>query len=203
MRVLCVAVLSFVGATVAADPGQVSLDNAPSPPPSSPSTGAPNSIAVGQRVRITSATLKGRVDAVVASFDDKSVTVSRKKGGPLAIPWASVSAVDVQDGYRRPLLESAGIGAAIGAVIGVFVHLDKTCHTPEEMPSDVCSRAEAIGGAAAGMSLLFFGSQFLAPAEHYDHPKWKRLSPPYQPVALSLRLVPLRHGVGARVTLRF
>jgi len=176
MRILCVAVLSFLGAAAAADPGQVSPDNASSPPPSSPSTGAPNIIVVGQRVRITSTTLKGRVDAVVASFDDKSVSVSRKKGGALAIPWASVSAVDVQDGYRRPLLESAAIGAAIGAVIGVFVHLDKTCHTPEEMPSDLCSRAEAVGGGALAISLLSFGSQFLFPAEHYDIPKWKRLS---------------------------
>jgi hypothetical protein len=72
------------------------------------------------------------------------------------------------------------------------------------MASDVCSRAEAVGGGALAMSLLSFGSQFLFPADHYDNPKWKRLAPPFhEAVGMSLRLVPLRQGVGAQVTLRF
>jgi hypothetical protein len=172
-----------------------------------PSTDTPTTVSVGQRVRVTSTTLKGRVDAVVASFDDATLTVKTKKGGPVAIPWSTVSALDVQAGYRRPLLEAAGFGAAIGAVIGLFVHLDKTCGTPEVTPDAICTRAAAVGLSAAGMSLLFFGSQFLAPAEHYGHPKWMALSPPFhEPVdarSMSLRLVPLRHGVGAQVSVRF
>jgi len=98
--------------------------------------------------------------------------------GPAAAGSAATSAAvkAVWRGKVMLSLVSAAIGAAIGAVIGVFVHLDKTCHTPEEMPSDLCSRAEAVGGGALAISLLSFGSQFLFPAEHYDIPKWKRLS---------------------------
>jgi hypothetical protein len=165
---------------------------------------APTTVAVGQRVRVASTTLKGRVDAVVESFDDATLTVKTKKTGPVAIPWATVSALDVQAGFRRPLLEAAGMGVVIGAVIGLFVHLDKTCGTPDQTTDAICTRAGAVGGSAAAMSLLFFGSQFLYPAEI---PKWKALTPPFhEPVgarSMSLRLVPGRHGVGAEVSVRF
>jgi hypothetical protein len=172
-------------------------------PPKDPAT----TVAVGQRVRVTSSALKRRVDAIVASFDDTTLTVKAKKGDAQAIPWSTVSALDVQAGYRRPLLQAAAFGGALGAILGLFVHLDKTCGTPEETSDAICSRGEAVGLATLGMGAFSFGCQFLVPADHYDYPKWKAMAPPFHgPVdahSMTLRLVPARHGVAAQVTLRF
>jgi hypothetical protein len=199
------SILSVSLALLAAAAEPVGPQDPSSVEPAAPITGTPSAVAVGQRVRVTSTTLKRRIEAAVASFDDTTLTVRSKTGMPVAIPWSTVSAMDVQVGYRRPLLESAVGGAAIGALIGLFVHLDKTCGTPEETPDAVCSRAESVGLSALAMSMVSFGSQFLFPADRV--PKWHALAPPFREPAgtrpVSLRLVPARQGIGAQVTLRF
>lgn len=169
-------------------------------------------LVVGANVRVASTTLQKRAEGIVESIDETTITVVTQKLGSQRIPWETVKRVDLQVGTRRPVFETVLLGGALGALLGLVVPLDDSCNAvavsppPEPGPyggTPSCSRGEqvgtaAVGGAAFGLLGAFIGEPI---------PKWKRLQPPYQRPsagpAVSLRLAPLRGGMGARLDVSF
>jgi len=207
-------VVVFLGAELllpcvsrAESPPRLASDRAQAELASAVSESQPNTLTLGKRIRVTSTALRGRTEGLVQSIDDKALTIASKKKGTHTIPWSAVSRLEVQTGYRRPVLEMMLGGAAVGALISLLVPLDETCNTPEQRPSDVCSRAKMAAYGAAGFGVLNLGVVFLMPPERYDLPKWQPLAPPFyhaiDPGRVSVRLTPVKAGIVAQVTLRF
>ena len=106
-------------------------------------------LAVGTRVRLRSSAIQGQMRGVVASLDDKALTLTGDGDRPVVIPLDSITALDASRGRRRNALQGLAIGAVSGALLGLTFKVDsQNCYDSDNF----CSRGEAVGAGS-----FFFG----------------------------------------------
>lgn len=144
-------VLWGVAGWAAAQERPAGLGSAPEPPTFQ--------LPPGARVRVTSSVLPGgSVEGRVASSTDDTLGLMVADndvpfgGGPLVVPRASVTSLQVSLGPRRYTLPGAVVGALLGAAGGAASEVDpRDCGANSEA---FCSQGEAIAiSAVAGAAL--------------------------------------------------
>ena len=135
------AVLSALAATASAQgPDNTSLSSV---------------LAVGSRVRITSAAL-ARTKGLVAGLDESAVTLATD-AGVIKMPLTSITALDVSLSRKRNWLKGAAIGLGVGLIIGLTTPVDPNNCVFSSNSTNECSRGAALGSGLLGGGLLGAG----------------------------------------------
>lgn len=115
-------------------------------------------LTVGSKIRVRSGAVSEPVDGIVAGVDDHQLTLATD-AGPLRVPRASISVVEMKVGRRSHWRQGAVVGAVVGLAAAFAIPVDPVrCHSSDPNDVYVCSRGEALflvpGFAAEG---AFFG----------------------------------------------
>ena len=101
---------------------------------------------------MSSSVVGSSISGYVTALDEKSLTLSRDGGPPIALPVASITSLQMVTGSRRATVKGLWLGAAIGGVLGLAAKVD-----PDYCGGDtgnLCSRGEAIGASALGGAVI-------------------------------------------------
>lgn len=155
-------------------------------------TGGELQLFQGSRVRVTAPAIDGRrIVGVLTAFDDENLTLEEKgRRGPLIIPRAAITKLDVSNGPRSRALLGAGLGLAGGVMAGLA--------TGAQCPGGTTGSCVNARQAAILYSLLLAPIGALIgeahPGDRWEDAGWKR---PH--VGISL-LPGRRLGISASVT---
>ena len=150
----------------------------------------------GSRVRIQSPTVGGQLQGVVASVDEKVLTLMAEGSIPVVVPRVSITAAEMKVGQKRHTWLGLGAGALVGLVLGLAVPVDPTCGTTPSSPTwcvkSSSERADAIVYSAAGVGTIGAGIGWLVKSE-----QWTPIQVGTRPVASG------GAPFGLRITVRF
>ena len=112
-------------------------------------------LAVGSRVRVTTAALP-RTKGLVVALDESAVTLATD-ASVMKMPLTSITALDVSLSRKRNWLKGAAIGLGVGLIIGLTAPVDTNdCAASFSQPNE-CSRGAAIGNGLLGGGVLGVG----------------------------------------------
>jgi hypothetical protein len=163
----------------------------------------PATLAPGARIRLTSAGEKPRTAVVVSHTRDTLLVRWPEIAGPVAVPLAGISRLEVSTGRHRRVRKGMALGTVAGSVTGALVGAAtyEPCTSTEFLGCflEPQSRAQAAAwGALAGGTLGFVvGSLAGLPRRE----GWKRVSLQEQRVAVVV--APRAHQTRLGASIRF
>ena len=166
----------------------------------------------GERVRVSTVTTavgtthEDELIGVLQSLDGDGLTVlADARPEPVHVPASAIRRLELSRGRHRPgwaMPTLVGGGALVGAFTGAIVGGAASC-TVDYCASDQEITDNAWTGAAVGAAVGAVGG--LIGALFVRQERWEQASLPASayPPKVSLGLIPVRRGVGLRVTVAF
>ena len=159
-------------------------------------------LAPGARVRITRQGATPLVATVVSRSRDTLVVRWPEATGPVALPFAGMTRLEVSTGRHRRVLKGMGFGAAIGLAAGSIAGAVsyKPCDTTQPfgcfLAPESRGQATAEGGLVGGVLGLVVGALVGIPVRE----GWQRVSLTER---VSVGITPGADAARLRVALRF